>query len=768
MAKRSSIDQQAWWKNLKNHRYIRVFLFFVLGIVTYGLLVSNIIPDTLEVETGAVSETDIRSPLTIENKTETERLRQEAFDSVEPVYSMRARYSQNQIERMQEVFHTIKQVQVEVQEREDEIDQKEEELRDLEDEIAREQLRNESDEEVEENSEDELIVNEDEETIKIPEEITEERQIELIRELLAEQTSESLSDETLQTLLRASFDDLQMVQETTTSAVYDIMNREIDMNTVDQAKDEVERKVGLSAVSPQLSRAMVEISRFGVTANYMLDEEATVEARELASEFIEPAMIREGQLIVEEGQVITSELYQQLSLVGLTEDINMIYPYIGLAIIVILLVSMLAYYLNDAKTTLQSNNTHLLMYTLIFTLTLVLLKLVSMMHVLGLNGITYIAPVAMGTILITTLIHSRVALFTSMVFAVIASIMFNSQGSGIVDYSHAIFVFFSGVSGVFFLNKSHQVMRMLQTGIFVSFINVLVVIAMIMLKNAQYGWIEIGSNLGFAAMAGFISVVLAIGLLPFFEAGFGILSTTKLIELSNPNHPLLRKILLEAPGTYHHSVIVANLAEGACESIGANGLLARVGAYYHDLGKTRRPHFFIENQLKIDNPHDTISPKLSKTIIIAHPYDGAELLKKHKLPKELVDIAEQHHGTTLLKYFYHKAKQESPEEEIHEIDYRYPGPRAKTKESAIVGIADSVEAAVRSMQKPTEEKIELLVRKIVTDRLEDGQFDECDLTLKELSMVATSVCETLQGTFHSRIEYPEGDIPKEKKEEVKE
>ncbi|HVH96624.1 MAG TPA: HDIG domain-containing protein, partial [Bacillus sp. (in: firmicutes)] len=246
---------------------------------------------------------------------------------------------------------------------------------------------------------------------------------------------------------------------------------------------------------------------------------------------------------------------------------------------------------------------------------------------------------------------------------------------------------------------------------------------------------------------------LTIGLLPFFEAGFGILSSMSLIELSNPNHPLLKKILTEAPGTYHHSIMVANLAESACEAIGANGLLARVGCYYHDIGKTIRPKYFIENQMNMENPHDRLPPEASKNIIMSHVKDGAELLKKHRLPKEIVDIAEQHHGTTLLKFFYYKVKQSG--EDVTEEEYRYPGPKAQTKESAIVGVADSVEAAVRSMSQPTPEQIEELVRKIISDRLQDNQFNECDLTLKELEKVTNSLCESLKGIFHSRIEYPE-------------
>jgi putative nucleotidyltransferase with HDIG domain len=263
--------------------------------------------------------------------------------------------------------------------------------------------------------------------------------------------------------------------------------------------------------------------------------------------------------------------------------------------------------------------------------------------------------------------------------------------------------------------------------------------------------------------SGTVSAVLAIGLMPFFETGFGILSTMRLIELSNPNHPLLRKILTETPGTYHHSVMVANLSDAACEAIGANGLLARVGSYYHDIGKTKRPRFFIENQMNMENPHDKISAQLSKTIIISHATDGAETLRKHRMPKEIVDIAEQHHGTTLLKYFYHKACQNS-EKEIMESEFRYPGPKARSKEAAIIGIADSVEAAVRSMSHPSSQRIEAIVNSIIKDRLQDGQLDDCDLTMKELDTVSKSLCETLQGIFHSRIEYPE--VAKQKVKEA--
>nr|WP_246593770.1 HD family phosphohydrolase [Evansella tamaricis] len=744
---------------MKNHRYIRIFLFVVLGIITYSLTVTNVIPETLEIDPGTVAEQDIRSPITIENKEETDRLKQDAYESVEPIYSTKTRYAQNQIERINDIFQTIKQVQREAREREEEITAIEREI-----ELLLERAEEEEEQVMEEEDTEELI---ETLTASIPLPITIDEQLEKVRNIIHEHTAQDLSDETLVTLIQTSEEDLEIAQETTTSAIYAVMSDDIQVDEVEEARTRAERLVINSTDDPSLhrARAMIEMARFGIIANYLLDEEATEEAREQAVEAIDSVMIREGQLIVEEGQMITSEIYNRLALVGLLDDYSIIYPYVGLGILVIILISMLAYYLNDANTSIKTNNTHLLMYVIIYFVTLALIKLVSLTHLIEVNGITYIVPVAMGTMLITTLINSRIALFTSMVLAIVSSIIFNDQSSGILDYSHGVYVFFSSIAGVFFLNKSNKIMRILQSGIFVGLLNVFVILALIMLRNGQYGMIEIGTHMGFAAMSGFLAAVLTLGLLPFFEAGFGVLSTTKLIELSNPNHPLLRKILLDAPGTYHHSVMVANLSEGACESVGANGLLARVGAYYHDLGKTKRPHFFIENQMKIDNPHDKISPQLSKTIIIAHPYDGAELLREHKMPKEIIGIAEQHHGTTLLKYFYHKAKQET-DKEVPEEEFRYPGPKAQTKESAIVGIADCVEAAVRSMNKPTPDKIETLVRKIITDRLEDGQFDECDLTLKELSIIATSICETLHGTFHTRIEYPE-DISRKGEDKIK-
>lgn len=263
-----------------------------------------------------------------------------------------------------------------------------------------------------------------------------------------------------------------------------------------------------------------------------------------------------------------------------------------------------------------------------------------------------------------------------------------------------------------------------------------------------------------ALVGGILVAVIAAGILPLIEMSFGYTTDIKLLELANLDQPLLRELMVQAPGTYHHSVIVSNMVEASAKSINANPVLAKVAAYYHDIGKAKKPLYFIENQTNCENKHEKLAPSMSSLILISHLKDGVELVKKHKLGKEIIDITSQHHGTSVISFFYEKAKEQAEKKgakffQIKEEDFRYPGPKPQTKEAGLVMLADVVEAASKTLVDPTPARIQGMVQKIISKVFSDGQLDECKLTLKDLNEIAKSFNKTLSGIFHHRVEYPE-------------
>jgi putative nucleotidyltransferase with HDIG domain len=260
-----------------------------------------------------------------------------------------------------------------------------------------------------------------------------------------------------------------------------------------------------------------------------------------------------------------------------------------------------------------------------------------------------------------------------------------------------------------------------------------------------------------------VSAVVMI-FLPLFEYLFKVVTNISLLELSDINHPLIKKMIMEAPGTYHHSLIVGNLSEAAAQSIGANAFLARIGSYYHDIGKIEKAGYFSENQNDQRSVHEALSPSMSKMVIMNHVKDGAELAKKYNLKPALIDFITQHHGTSLVYFFYRRAlEQDVSSEDIKEEPFRYPGPKPQTKEAAIVLLADSVEAATRSIEDPSPAQVEEVVRKMINNKFIDGQLDECELTLRDLEKISEVFVHILSGIYHSRVEYPEKNENNHKK-----
>lgn len=690
-------------EKLNNYKFLHVFLYAILAVVLYVALYSNVKPETLDIELFTVSDQTIYAPTTVEDKVETERKQQEAYDSVEDQYILKKEISEKQVDLISSIFDTITEVR------------KEEKG--------------------------------DKSTTFTPEEM-----VKRLQDKLTPSINEKISKETFLPLVSTTDDELELAKDAVVTAVNNIMSKEIPIVQLTEAKKQVVEELQYAPLRTDVLQSATDLARFAITPNYVFDLQATEEKRQLAVDGVKGVQIKQGQIIVEEEELINREVYRKLGLVGLLDHQKSIKPFIGLGLFILLILAGIVYFFEKDSPISKKNNL-LLLYCLIFAITILLMKIVSLFQKMDYTHIGYLVPVAMGAMLVKLLLNERLAILTCMIFAICGSVIFNEGVTGSFNFSVGVYFLFGCLAGVLFLGDHNLRSKILQAGLFVAGTNVLALTSIMLIRNGGYSNIEIGSYFIMACVSGLVSSVLTIGFMPFFETGFGILSTMKLIELSNPNHPLLRKILTETPGTYHHSVMVANLSESACEAIGADGLLARVGAYYHDIGKTKRPQYFIENQINIENPHNKLSPQLSKNVIISHVTDGVEILKRNKMPKEFIDIAEQHHGTTLLKYFYHKAKESN--DTIYEEEFRYPGPKPQTKENAIISIADSVEAAVRSMPNPTPEKIEKLVRSIISDRLQDNQLDECDLTLKELDIIAKSFCESLKGIFHSRIEYPE-------------
>jgi putative nucleotidyltransferase with HDIG domain len=277
---------------------------------------------------------------------------------------------------------------------------------------------------------------------------------------------------------------------------------------------------------------------------------------------------------------------------------------------------------------------------------------------------------------------------------------------------------------------------------------------------------DMAGNAAWALGNGLLAAIITIGVLPFLEQLFGLVTPIKLLELANPAHPLLRRLQLEAPGTYHHSIMVGNLAEAAAESVGADALLVRVGTYYHDIGKLRRPAFLVENQMGIDNPHEKMTPSLSALTVSAHVRDGLDLAREYGLPESIAAFIPQHHGTALMTYFFHQALQGG--DAFEEGAFRYEGPRPQTQETAIVMLADAVEAAVRSLNRPTPDRLEEVVRRLIREKLEDGQLDECALTFRDLNKIAAAFVRILAGILHPRLEYPdlEGELSRRRRDRV--
>jgi len=374
------------------------------------------------------------------------------------------------------------------------------------------------------------------------------------------------------------------------------------------------------------------------------------------------------------------------------------------------------------------------------------------------NPVLYRAmmPVAAGAMLITLLANARVG----MAYALFHLPLFGMMMEW--DLPLVLFSLISNLAAIYGITATHQRTSLIKAGLVVGSVNAVIVLGLLSASGRPVPVSHIALQMSCGLLGGILVAVLVSFLLPVLESLFNILTDIRLLELSNLNNPLLRRLAVEAPGSYNHSVIVGTLAEAAAESIGANALFCRVAAYYHDVGKMLKPDYFVENQRTSDNRHDTLSPHMSALVITSHVKEGFELAKSYGLPRQVLDIIPQHHGTRKINFFFQKAKRSEAQagEEVRESDYRYPGPKPQSREAAIFMLSDSIEAAARTLEDPSPARFKGLIRKIISDVVLDDQFNECDLTFADLEKVSAAFLRTLSSIYHHRIDYPGFDFDK--------
>ena len=565
-------------------------------------------------------------------------------------------------------------------------------------------------------------------------------------------TTITLTGYQLRTLMSTSEADFEALYQGITSATRTTLVSTITEGQVGDAITNIQQIVAYNTRTDLWYNVALPVLRNCLRANMLIDQEATEENRQRAYDAVEPTVYKQDQNVVVKGDRISAEQIAVLDSMGVLRGNSVdIWLYMGCAVMVALILAGL--YLFTAMFAPQMLTAGKSMIVLLIAGGLTLLLSLLFGRYIAVSAM----PAVLAAMLVVNLLGVRPAIVSNVAMTVLLAFL-TVRGAGMETsqmLSVMLITAIGGTASIFLLQKNATRLFVLVTGLIVGGINFIVLLSLGALSSSDLS--SVLASAAYALVGAFTSSVLCVGIQPMLEAVFNLVTPAKLIELSNPNQPLLRRLMIETPGTYHHSMIVANLAEAAAEAVGANAVLVRVGAYYHDIGKLVRPMYFKENQIG-ENPHDKTDPRVSAAILIEHPRDGVELARKHHLPEMLVDMIRQHHGDTPTMYFYAKTVKLMGEENVDLADFRYDGPKPQTAEAAILMLSDTVEAAVRSIQEPTREKISAMIRKLVRGKMEDGQLDECTLTFRDIGRICTAFETVLQGVFHERIEYPSVDL----------
>ena len=557
----------------------------------------------------------------------------------------------------------------------------------------------------------------------------------------------ALADFQLDTLLRTDNQQMSEMNENVTSAVENIMNTSIREGHTNESIQYLQQIIGYKTDIDLLQNVVTPILRKAIQPNMIIDQEATAKLQEEARLSVEAVVYKQGQNIILARERVTLNQLEMLRSLGLLDnesvDINM---YTGGALLVLLAVSVLWIVIYLFEPSLIQSPKKVSITMLVLCLSFAMCLLLQMVHV-------YIAPVLLGTMMLTGLLGASAGFSIGISLSLLAGAIIaggdNTYSTEMLNLLLTTLV--SSLIAVVVIRKKPYRQQVLLCGVITALSNMIMMLTIGLMTNNSMR--EVLNNTLWSAGGALISSVMCVGLDPLIESFFNLATPSKLLELSNPNHPLLRRLLLEAPGTYHHSIIVANLSEAAAEAVNASPLLARASAYFHDIGKLKRPLYFMENQMG-ENPHEHTNPHVSAAIVIAHVRDGLIMAQQSHLPQEIQDVIIEHHGDTAVMFFYNKALLNAADRPVDRTDFRYDGRHPHTKISAIVMLADTVEAAVRSMPDPTPDAIKEFIEQLVRGKLEDGQLSDAPITLSDIDKICLAFSTVLKGIFHERIEYP--------------
>ncbi|MBV7389180.1 MULTISPECIES: HD family phosphohydrolase [Enterococcus] len=712
-------------------KYFIPLILFVFGLILFLTLFSSVKQKGVNYQEGQVATESVRANKTIENTTETKQRRKLAAEAVTPEYTYQADTADTQHDRISQLIDLIVKTNNEID-------------KSYQDKVA----DADSGEVISQPTVDERVA-----AVKKSFETLDQDTVNFYQQLPNDFYSDAV---------QLSSSQLEAVKTESLALIDEQMEKRIRETDLSDDKQLALDKIDMTnhtEVQVQVIRYLIED---GIVINDVLNETRTAELKRQARQSVQPVMIYQGEVVVREGSQIDATALNKLDLLGMTNSTGSIFPLVAMICAVLLQLLLLYFYSHQIEGNFQRVR-FILFYAASLSVGILLMKFLQIFQSSNTSTLSLFFPAAFVPLILTVFVNRRAGALAAVFQTIFALFVFYSA-IGTNNLTIILMSYLFAGTLAIMVKQKRIADQAKQALLWVVLFPVLWTIVL----NIYQGLSAFDSRTWTTLISSFagsmFSILLGMGLQPYIELLVTDSSVITLNELSNPNNPLLKRLLEEAPGTYHHSMMVANLSANAVAEIGGRSLLTRVACYYHDIGKIRHANFFVENLPPgAENPHNFLLPEDSKQIIFGHVTEGAEILEEYKMPQMVIDICWQHHGTTLMKYFYVKAKERNPE--ITEADFRYPGPKPQTREAGVVNIADSCEAAVRAMDQPSFDKIKIFVHDLIEERISDGQLDESGLTLQEIRIVEKSLVSSLSSTFHSRIKYPKMKSEAEKMKE---